>query len=85
MKTRILQFLPQIFLLIIFISQVPEVRVGVESEATFSFTNPLDMPLTDCFLTMEVSGSVRPRTIRIDRYNVSAVLHFNILIIKIVC
>ncbi|XP_018014264.1 hemocyte protein-glutamine gamma-glutamyltransferase isoform X2 [Hyalella azteca] len=46
---------------------LPDPRVGSESEATFSFTNPLDVPLTDCFLTMEVSGSVRPRTIRIDR------------------
>merc|ERR1719154_515358 len=44
-----------------------EMKVGEKSEATFSFTNPLDVPLTDCFFTMEVSGSVRPRTIRIDR------------------
>merc|ERR1739838_1150540 len=47
--------------------QTQEMKVGEKSEATFSFTNPLDMPLTDCFFTMEVSGSVRPRTIRIDR------------------
>ncbi|KAF2351038.1 Transglutaminase N-terminal [Trinorchestia longiramus] len=46
---------------------LPELHVGTESEATFSFTNPLDIPLTDAFVTMEVSGSVRPRTIRIDR------------------
>jgi len=44
-----------------------EMKVGEKSEASFSFTNPLDVPLTDCFFTMEVSGSVRPRTIRIDR------------------
>jgi len=43
-------------------------RVGMECEATFNFMNPLDVPLTDCFLTMEVSGSVRPRTMRISRY-----------------
>ena len=42
-------------------------KVGEETEADFSFTNPLDVPLTDCFLTMEISGSVRPRTIRINR------------------
>jgi len=47
--------------------QTQEMKVGEKSEATFSFTNPLNMPLTDCFFTMEVSGSVRPRTIRIDR------------------
>merc|ERR1719369_319605 len=47
--------------------EVPEMRANEETEATFSFTNPLEIPLTDCFLTMEVSGSVRPRTIRIDR------------------
>jgi len=47
--------------------EVSEMKVGDRSEATFSFTNPLDLPLTDCFFTMEISGSVRPRTVRIDR------------------
>merc|ERR1719431_1985468 len=47
--------------------EVPEMKIGHECEATFSFVNPLDIPLTDCFITMEVSGCVRPRTIRIDR------------------
>ena len=51
----------------LFSFQFSEVRVGQEVEATFSFTNPLEVPLTDCFLTMEVSGSVRPRTVRIGR------------------
>merc|ERR1739838_848490 len=46
---------------------VSEMKVGKESEATFSFTNPLDTPLTDCYIAMEVSGSVRPRVYRIDR------------------
>jgi len=47
--------------------ELTEMQVGSECEATFSFTNPLDIPLTDCFVNMEVAGSVRPRTIRIDR------------------
>jgi len=47
--------------------EVPEVRVNEEALATFTFTNPLEIPLTECFMTMEVSGSVRPRTVRIDR------------------
>merc|ERR1719147_117358 len=47
--------------------EAQEMKVGEKCEATFSFTNPLDVPLTDCFFTMEISGSVRPRTVRIDR------------------
>jgi len=47
--------------------ETSDMKVGEESEAEFRFTNPLDVPLTDCFLTMEVAGSVRPRTIRINR------------------
>merc|ERR1719369_1035314 len=47
--------------------ETQEMKVGEKSEATFTFTNPLDVPLTDCFFTMEVSGAVRPRTVRIDR------------------
>jgi len=44
-----------------------EMKVGEKCEANFTFTNPLDMPLTDCFFTMEVSGSVRPRTMRVEK------------------
>jgi len=46
---------------------VSEMKVGQDSEAVFSFKNPIDVPLTECYLTVEVSGSVRPRTIRINR------------------
>merc|ERR1711915_781260 len=42
-----------------------EMKVGEKTEANFTF--PLNVPLTDCFFTMEVSGAVRPRTVRIDR------------------
>merc|ERR1712212_1131075 len=44
-----------------------EIKLEEEATATFSFTNPLEIPLTDCFITLEMSGSVRPRTIRIVR------------------
>jgi len=47
--------------------EASDMKLGEEGEATFSFANPLEIPLTDCFFTMEVSGSVRPRTVRIDR------------------
>jgi len=47
--------------------EVQNGHVGVNNEATFSFKNPLDVPLTECYITMEVSGSVRPRTIRLNR------------------
>jgi len=47
--------------------ETPRITVGKECEANFRFTNPLEVPLTDCYITMEVSGSVRPRTIRINR------------------
>jgi len=47
--------------------ETSDMKVGEESEADLRFTNPLDVLLTDCFLTFEVSGSVRPRTIRINR------------------
>jgi len=47
--------------------EIQDGNVGVSHEATFSFKNPLDVPLTECYLTMEVSGSVRPRTIRLNR------------------
>jgi len=47
--------------------EVPDMVVGEECEATFSFTNPLDQALTDCYIAMEVAGSVRPRSFRIDR------------------
>jgi len=47
--------------------EVDEAKLDKESRATFSFRNPLDVPLTDCFFTYEMSGSVRPRTIRIGR------------------
>ncbi|KAK7067665.1 hypothetical protein SK128_006968 [Halocaridina rubra] len=47
--------------------EVPECQVGQECTATFSFSNPLDVTLTDCFFSMEVGGSYRPRTFRINR------------------
>jgi len=47
--------------------ELDELKQGEESSGTFSFTNPLEVPLTDCFITMEMSGTVRPRTIRIVR------------------
>jgi len=47
--------------------KVADVRVGEDSEVAISFSNPVDVALTDCFLTIEVSGSVRPSTIRLDR------------------
>jgi len=47
--------------------ETTDFKSGEEGEATFSFVNPLDVALTDCFLTMEISGSVRPRTVRISR------------------
>jgi len=47
--------------------EVSEMKVGEECEATFSFTNPLETTLTDCYIAMEVSGSVRPRIYRVDR------------------
>lgn len=42
-----------------------EVRVRNMCEATFSFTNPLDMPLTDCNLSIDGAGLMRPRAINI--------------------
>lgn len=47
--------------------QVAECQVGQECTATFSFSNPLDVPLTDCFFSMEVGGACRPRTMRVNR------------------
>lgn len=47
--------------------QADEMKISQENEAVFSFKNPLDVPLTECYITMEISGSVRPRTIRINR------------------
>jgi len=47
--------------------ETSDFKEGEDGEAMFSFVNPLDVALTDCFLTMEVSGSVRPRTIRLTR------------------
>jgi len=44
----------------------PELRVGEEGSASLSFTNPLDVALTDCFFTFEMAGAVRPRTVRVD-------------------
>jgi len=44
----------------------PELRVGEEGNMYLNFTNPLDVPLTDCFFTFEMAGAVRPRTVRVD-------------------
>ncbi|ROT63475.1 hypothetical protein C7M84_018633 [Penaeus vannamei] len=41
-------------------------KVGVACEATFSFKNPLDMPLTDCHLSVDGAGLMRPRAIDIN-------------------
>jgi len=46
--------------------EVSEMKESEECEAAFTFTNPLEVSLTDCFLTMEMSSSVRPKTIQID-------------------
>merc|ERR1719309_492910 len=43
-----------------------DMKVGEEASVTLSFTNPLDISLTDCFFTFEMAGSVRPRTTRVD-------------------
>jgi len=45
----------------------PEVKVDTEAQATLVFQNPLDEALSDCFLTIEAGGAVRPRTIRLNR------------------
>ncbi|XP_042232453.1 hemocyte protein-glutamine gamma-glutamyltransferase-like [Homarus americanus] len=47
--------------------EVPECQVGQECTATFTFSNPLDVALTDCFFSMEVGGAYRPRTVRVNR------------------
>jgi len=47
--------------------ETSELKVGEECEAELRFTNPLDVTLTEGFLTLEVAGSVRPRTIRVNR------------------
>jgi len=47
--------------------EVAECQVGQECSASFSFSNPLDVALTDCFFSMEVGGACRPRTMRINR------------------
>ncbi|KAK4298187.1 hypothetical protein Pmani_029452 [Petrolisthes manimaculis] len=48
--------------------EVSECQVGQESSATLTFTNPLEVPLTDCHLTLEVGGgSYRPHTSRLSR------------------
>jgi len=47
--------------------ETSELKVGEECEAELRFTNPLDVTLTDMFVTLEVAGSVRPRTIRVNR------------------
>lgn len=44
----------------------PDMKVGEEASVTLTFTNPLDISLTDCFFTFEMAGSVRPRTTRVD-------------------
>nr|XP_045590477.1 hemocyte protein-glutamine gamma-glutamyltransferase-like isoform X1 [Procambarus clarkii] len=47
--------------------EVPECQVGQECKATFTFSNPLDVALTDCFFSMEIGGAYRPRTVRVTR------------------
>jgi len=41
----------------------PKVRVGCD--ATFTFKNPLDMPLTECHLSIDGAGLMRPRAIEL--------------------
>lgn len=43
-----------------------EVQVKKVSEATLSFTNPLDVPLTECQLSVDGAGLMRPKAIKID-------------------
>ncbi|XP_071527713.1 hemocyte protein-glutamine gamma-glutamyltransferase-like [Panulirus ornatus] len=47
--------------------EVPECQVGQECTANFMFSNPLDVALNDCFLSIEVSGSYGPRTTQVNR------------------
>ncbi|KAG0725052.1 Hemocyte protein-glutamine gamma-glutamyltransferase [Chionoecetes opilio] len=47
------------------IQKEKEVRVRKMCEATFSFTNPLDVPLTDCQLSVDGAGLMRPRAITV--------------------
>ncbi|CAL4062123.1 unnamed protein product [Meganyctiphanes norvegica] len=44
-----------------------ECQVGQECTATFTFTNPLDVTLTECFFSFEIGGCFRPKTIRLNR------------------
>ncbi|XP_037801812.1 hemocyte protein-glutamine gamma-glutamyltransferase-like isoform X1 [Penaeus monodon] len=46
------------------VASQPKVRVACE--ATFSFKNPLDVPLTDCHLSVDGAGLMRPRAIDIN-------------------
>lgn len=47
--------------------QVPkDVQVKKGCEVTLSFTNPLDMPLTECHLSVDGPGLMRPRAIDIE-------------------
>ncbi|KAG7166394.1 Hemocyte protein-glutamine gamma-glutamyltransferase-like 2 [Homarus americanus] len=43
-----------------------DIQVRKTCKATFSFTNPLDMPLTDCQLSVDGAGLMRPKAIKID-------------------
>jgi len=47
--------------------ETSDLKVGEECDAELRFTNPLDVTLTEAFVTLEVAGSVRPRTIRVNR------------------
>jgi len=49
------------------IEYLDEPQVGRECRVNFRFRNPMDVTLSDCYLTMEVGCSVRPRTMRCYR------------------
>lgn len=47
--------------------EVSKMKLGADEQVNLSFNNPLDITLSNCFVTLEVNGSVRPRTMRLNR------------------
>ena len=43
-----------------------KVIAGTPSEVSFSFTNPLDVPLTNCQLSFEGSGAIWPMMEKVE-------------------
>ncbi|KAK3851990.1 hypothetical protein Pcinc_041401 [Petrolisthes cinctipes] len=43
-----------------------ELRVKQQGEAKLSFKNPLDIPLTECHLSVDGAGLMRPRALNLD-------------------